>query len=62
MVSHKTPRIRKTIGWRLCDDNGTNWCRTLKVGDMIDMVFEVGINEWNGNREIQLTIVDLKKT
>lgn len=63
-VSHTTPRIRKTIGWGLCDENrgdGKNWSKLLQVGDHIDMVFEIGINEWNGNRELQLTIVDLKK-
>lgn len=61
MVKHNTPKIRKTIGWSLCNGNGTNWCKTLKIGDKIDMVFEMDINEWNGNREIQMTIVDLKK-
>lgn len=61
MVKHNTPKIRKTIGWSLCNGNGTNWCNTLKINDKIDIVFEMDINEWNGNREIQLTIVDLKK-
>jgi single-stranded-DNA-specific exonuclease len=63
MVKHNTPKIRKTIGWSLCNTNGNsvNWCNELKVGDKIDMIFEMDINEWNGNREIQLTIKDLKK-
>lgn len=60
----KTPsnKIRKTIGWSLCSGNGNgmNWCKKLKPGDKIDVVFEIGINEWNGNRELQLTIIDLK--
>lgn len=62
MVKHNSHKIRKTIGWGLCNGNGhgTNWCKKLSVGDKIDMVFEMDINEWNGNREIQLTIVDLK--
>ncbi|HAT03837.1 MAG TPA: single-stranded-DNA-specific exonuclease RecJ [Candidatus Magasanikbacteria bacterium] len=55
-------KTRKTIGWGLCNDNGTNWCKELKPGDIIDLVFEMDINEWNGNRELQLTIVDLKKS
>jgi len=25
------------------------------------VVFEISVNEWNGNRELQLTIADLKK-
>lgn len=55
-------KIRKTIGWSLCDTNGDiNWCKILRIGDKIDMVFEIDVNEWNGNRELQLTIVDLKK-
>jgi len=61
MVKHNTPKIRKTIGWSLCDGNDTNWCNELKVGDKIDIIFEMEVNEWNGNREIQLTIKDLRK-
>ncbi|OGH64988.1 MAG: single-stranded-DNA-specific exonuclease RecJ [Candidatus Magasanikbacteria bacterium RIFCSPHIGHO2_01_FULL_41_23] len=66
-VKHHTPRIRKIIGWNLCGNgnggngNGVNWSKELKIGDKIDIVFEVDINEWNGNRELQLLIVDLKK-
>ncbi len=62
MVKHNSDKIRKTIGWSLCNGIGTNWCEELKKDDKIDMVFEVDLNEWNGNRELQLTIVDLKKS
>ena len=62
MVKHTSARIRKTIGWNLCTDEGTNWCTLLKPGDIIDIVFEISINQWNGNRELQLTIQDLKKS
>lgn len=64
MVKHKTPKIRKTIGWNLCSghSSGVNWCKELKTGDLIDIVFEIDVNEWNGNRELQLTIVDLRKS
>ena len=55
MVKHNTPIIRKTIGFCFGD-----WCAKLKNGDKIDMLFEVDINEWNGNRELQLKIIDLK--
>ena len=30
------------------------------AGILDDLVFEVGVNEWNGNRELQLKIIDLK--
>lgn len=36
------------------------WCAKLKAGDKIDIVFELGVNEWNGNRELQLKITDLR--
>ncbi|MBI4427158.1 MAG: single-stranded-DNA-specific exonuclease RecJ [Candidatus Magasanikbacteria bacterium] len=64
MIKTPTGKIRKTIGWSLCNGNGngTNWCKKLKPGDKIDLVFEIGINEWNGNRELQLTIADLKQS
>lgn len=45
----------KLIGFSFGD-----WCAKLKVGDKIDIVFELGVNEWNGNRELQLKIVDLR--
>lgn len=62
MVKESGGPGRKVVGWRLCGENAeTNWCKILKAGDSIDMVFEVDVNEWNGNRELQLSIVDLKK-
>lgn len=32
----------------------------LKIGDRADIVYEVSVNEWNGNRELQLKLIDLK--
>lgn len=55
MVAHKTAAVRKTIGFCF-----GNWCEKIKVGDALDIVFKVGINEWNGNRELELKIIDLK--
>jgi single-stranded-DNA-specific exonuclease len=48
------------IGWNMCNGGTTNWCEELKQGDKIDLVFEIDLNEWNGNRELQLMIVDLR--
>lgn len=32
----------------------------LRWGDKVNIVFQVEINEWNGNRELQLNILDIK--
>jgi single-stranded-DNA-specific exonuclease len=55
MVNHQTSAVRKTIGFCF-----GSWCDKLKRGDKIDLIFEVDVNEWNGNRELQLKIVDLR--
>jgi len=60
MITHTSTTIRKTIGWNLCSGE-IDWSRELSKGDVLDIVFEIGVNEWNGNRELQMTIVDLKK-
>ncbi len=62
MVQHTTNKVRKTVGWNFCYGADINYCELLKTGDLIDIIFEVAVNEWNGNRELQLTVVDLKKS
>ncbi|KKT35825.1 MAG: Single-stranded-DNA-specific exonuclease RecJ [Parcubacteria group bacterium GW2011_GWA2_44_12] len=32
----------------------------IRAGSFIDIAFEFEVNEWNGNRELQLNIVDIK--
>ena len=39
----------------------SDFCDKIKQGDKIDVVFELITDEWNGTRELQLKIVDLKK-
>ncbi|MCX6779228.1 MAG: single-stranded-DNA-specific exonuclease RecJ, partial [Candidatus Magasanikbacteria bacterium] len=62
LVKHNSTTHRKMIGFNFGDENkvGKNWCEFLKPGDLVDVVFEVSINQWNGNRELQLKIADLK--
>ncbi len=65
LVKHTSHVVRKTIGWKLCGEETNpeeNWAKQLHPGDKIDMVFEVDVNQWNGNRELQLTISDLHKS
>lgn len=47
----------KAIGFGLSD-----FCDRIKIGDRIDIVFELISNEWNGMKELQLKIIDLKKS
>ena len=51
------PMLHKFIGFGFGE-----WIEKLKPGEMADIVYEVDVNEWNGNRELQLKIVDLKKS
>jgi single-stranded-DNA-specific exonuclease len=32
----------------------------LFPGTEIDAVYTIGVNEWNGNREVQLKVIDLR--
>ncbi len=34
--------------------------KELKIGDQVNIVYNLSINEWNGNRQIQLVIKDIK--
>ncbi len=54
-VTDENQQPKKMIGF-----NCGKWCENLKVGDLLDVVVELGVNEWNGNREIELKIVDLR--
>lgn len=36
------------------------WQSKLKIGDEVEVVVEFGVNEWQGNRELQLKIIDIK--
>ncbi len=54
-LSHENGQKKKFIGFCFGE-----WCQKLKAGDKVDVVFEVDVNEWNGNRELQMKIIDLK--
>ncbi|HRY36378.1 MAG TPA: single-stranded-DNA-specific exonuclease RecJ [Candidatus Magasanikbacteria bacterium] len=64
MVKHNSHLIKKTIGFGLgdCNKHPLNWKECLKPGDKIDLVFRISVNQWNGNRELQLTIEDIRKS
>lgn len=64
MVKHNSHLVRKTIafGFGNVDRHPDDWGNTLKPGDKIDLAFSIGVNEWNGNRELELKIEDIKRS
>ncbi len=38
------------------------WVQKLTLGAWIDVVYEIQVNEWNGNRSLQVRIVDLQQS
>jgi len=59
IVKHcESNNCRKLIAFGI----GNSWGDQLKIGDKIDIVFEVSVREWNGQRELQMKVVDLKLT
>lgn len=50
-----TPKIFEAIGFNL-----TNGFSHLKLNDKIDAVFNISIDSWNGNKKIQLKLIDIK--
>ncbi|MBI2444130.1 MAG: single-stranded-DNA-specific exonuclease RecJ [Candidatus Magasanikbacteria bacterium] len=64
MVSHRSSVVRKTIAFGFGDTakHPRDWKTILRPGVTIDLVFSVGVNEWNGNRELELLVRDLALT
>lgn len=56
-VTHHSGESRKMIAFGM----GAK-AETVFPGSSIDAVFSVGENEWNGNRELQLKVIDLRLT
>ncbi len=53
-------RDRSMITRRLIGFGFGNWSDKLTSQDTLDAVYEVGVNEWNGTRELQMKLIDLK--
>jgi len=48
---------RRAIGFSM----GEQWFTKLTKNDTVDVVTELMLNEWQGNKELQLRLVDIKK-
>jgi single-stranded-DNA-specific exonuclease len=50
------------IGFRLGEFSKEmpNKKRGIRWGDIVDVVFQPEVNEWNGNRELQMNVLDLR--
>ncbi|TAK96247.1 hypothetical protein EPO05_02240 [Patescibacteria group bacterium] len=50
-----SPKIFEAIGFRLAAENVH-----LKEGDVVSAVFNLSEDSWNGNRRIQMKLIDLR--
>jgi len=57
-VKQDPPMVYKMLWF----GHAKEWLPQIRVGDAVDAVCEVGVNEWNGNREVEFRIVDLRKS
>lgn len=55
MVRGSDQRTLKTIGFGLAET-----AVAFPPGSRIDAAVELGVNEWNGNREIQIKLIDIR--
>jgi hypothetical protein len=46
--------------WKVIAFNKAEQARELTLGSRADVLVEIGFNEWNGTREIQLKAVDFR--
>lgn len=53
MVNEANGKNYKLVGFYLSER-----IQELKIGATMDLVYELGINEWNGNQELQFKIID----
>ena len=57
-LSHRAMRLDCAPASMTADERASE----LITGRRYDAVVELGVNAWNGNREIQLKLVDIKES
>ncbi|MFA7663023.1 MAG: single-stranded-DNA-specific exonuclease RecJ [Patescibacteria group bacterium] len=56
MVKQGAIGPKKMLGFFMAKD----WGSKIKIGDHVDAIVEISVNQWNGTRELEFRIVDLK--
>jgi single-stranded-DNA-specific exonuclease len=57
LVKQDTPILYKMLWF----GKAKEWADVLKVGEKVDVVCEMGINRWNGSKEFEFKVVDMKQ-
>ncbi len=62
ILENKTVKYFPAIAFRLgkLAEEMPDGKPALRWGDIVDVVFQLEINEWNGNRELQMNVLDVK--
>ena len=69
ILKNKSVKYFPAIAFRLgklaeempaCRTGGPDKKPGLRWGDIVDVVFQLEVNEWNGNRELQMNVLDLR--
>lgn len=56
-LQSQTGKLMQAIGFGL-----GAWMQKLSLGAFVDVVYEIQVNEWNGDRQLQIRVVDLHIT
>jgi single-stranded-DNA-specific exonuclease len=60
-VNNQHIKFRINSHWALAWGKAEEW-KEYKIGDKIDIVYYLEINEFNGRREVQMKLLDIKAT
>ena len=64
MVGQNGQHCRLIIeqGKKMIYFGANNKMKDIKVGDKLDIIFQLDVNQWNGQQELQMKVIDLKKS
>ena len=54
-------RLTIDEGKKLIYFNSDEKVRDFKIGDKIDVVFELGVNQWNGEQRLEMKAIDIRR-